>query len=174
MAACSPCSWGRVRLLLMIARISLGGTYICISGNGMSMMKEFNEWRSTGAEAPLFCHFFHASSPKKKVSTAKWHPTSKIKTRTNPTHIGGIQDTGNENENENNWIVKGKEDEGKKEGSRESPFVEILYLDEASFFFFSFLFFLQIKKRVLLRRLYIVKHFARRGRWRNKGTFCEI
>lgn len=110
---------------------------------------------------------------KKKVSTAKWHPTSKIKTRTNPTHIGGIQDTGNENENENNWIVKGKEDEGKKEGSRESPFVEILYWDEASFFFFffffSFLFFslvfyLQIKKRVLLRRLYIVKHFARGGR----------
>ena len=83
---------------------------------------------------PFFCHFFHVSSPKKKVSTAKWHPTNKIKTRTNPTHIG-------ENENENNWIVRGKEDEGKKEGSRESPFVEILYLDEASFFFFFFFFF---------------------------------
>ncbi len=92
---------------------------------------------------PFLIISFMFHHQKKKVSTAKWHPTSKIKTRTNPTHIGGIQDTGNENENENNWIVKGKEDEGKKEGSRESPFVEILYLDEASFFFFffSFLFF---------------------------------
>lgn len=35
---------------------------------------------------------------------------------------------------------KGKEDEGEKKGSRESPFVEIFYLDEASFFFFSFSF----------------------------------
>lgn len=62
--------------------------------------------------------------------------------------------------------------EKKKGLEKESLFIAILYFGSGFFllyfifpFFFSFFFlflfyFLRIKKRVLLRRLYIVRHFA--------------
>lgn len=97
MAACSlvpECACACVRVPLMIAPISLEGTYICISGNGMNVYNEFNGSEDPREPIPPFCHFFHVSyseKSKKKSHTAKWR---KIRTRTNPTHIDGYRDRG--------------------------------------------------------------------------------